>query len=86
MTTSIAMMSTTIVVPTLDDQNMRNLNGTATKRTFKKGNLQNSLFFLSIIWFFSQKFLLVSLLASFFCLSRYLSALVSFSLSRSNVS
>ena len=48
MTTSIAMMSTTIVVPTVEANNIKNLNGTVAKRTYKKGTTVQSILFLSI--------------------------------------
>lgn len=44
-TTSIAMMSTTIVVPTVDANNAKNVNGTIGKRTYKKGMSARSILF-----------------------------------------
>lgn len=48
MTTSVAMMSTTIVVPTVEANNIKNLNGTVAKRTYKKGMSVQSILFPSI--------------------------------------
>jgi hypothetical protein len=36
-TTSTVALSTTIVVPTIKDNDFKKLNGTVTKRTYKKG-------------------------------------------------
>jgi hypothetical protein len=38
-TTSTAILSTTIVIPTIQINDMKNLNGTATKGRLKKGIL-----------------------------------------------
>jgi hypothetical protein len=45
-TTSTAILSTTIMVPTIEDNDMKNLNGTVTKKPFKKGIYQPIRFFL----------------------------------------
>lgn len=44
-TTSTAILSTTIMVPTIEDNDMKNLNGTVTKKPFKKGIYQPIRFF-----------------------------------------
>lgn len=46
MITSTTILSTTIVVPTIEDNDIKNVNGTVVKRTMKKGiEFQESILF-----------------------------------------